>query len=240
MQKILLIDDAKDTHLILREVFNGEAVITSAYDLNQAVHWFEKSVYNLVLLDIALPDGNGLEFFARIKNKQNVKETPFILLSAKSDFSSKSTGFSLGAEDYIVKPFDPLELRLRCLAKMKKFEIKRDFPELKNSGPLRFESASRRVYLSNENEEKLLQLTPTGFKILQYLSKHQDQVFSRDQIISAVWGVGTFIVDRTVDTHIGTIRKQLAESVVNIQSIHGQGYKLTIKPVVGNTKKNAA
>ena len=121
MQKILLIDDAKDTHLILREVFDGDVVITSAYDLNQAVQWFEKNTFNLVLLDIMLPDGDGLEFFARIKNKINVKDIPFILLTGKTDFATKSTGFSLGAEDYIVKPFDPLEVRLRCMAKMKKF-----------------------------------------------------------------------------------------------------------------------
>ena len=240
MQKILLIDDSKDTHLILREVFEGEVIITSAYDLSHAVQWFEKNTYDLVLLDIMLPDGDGLEFFARIKNKNNIKDIPFIMLTGKSDFATKSTGFSLGVEDYIVKPFDPLELRVRCLAKMKKYGIKKEAITQLTVGPLKFDIARQRVSLTTDNEEKQLQLTPTGFKILHYLSMHQDQVFSRDQIINVVWGLGTHIVDRTVDTHIGTIRKQLCDPVVTIQSVHGEGYKIVINPTAQRSKKSAA
>jgi two-component system, OmpR family, phosphate regulon response regulator PhoB len=238
MSKILLVDDAKDIHMILNAVFDEDQIIVSAFDLKHATQLLEKEVFDLILLDIVLPDGDGLEFCAKLRAQSSTKDIPVIFLSGKSDLSAKSIGFSLGAEDYIVKPFEPLEVKLRCTAKLKKYEVKKYKETQFKIGDLRFEIPSQRVFLKNDLTEELLNLTPTGFKLLLYLARNESQVLSREQIINAVWGAGTFIVDRTVDTHVGSIRKRLTTANLSIQSVHGQGYKLHL--ISNKDKKTSA
>ena len=229
MGKILLVDDSKDTHLILQQAFDHDHTLKSAYDLRQAIAILEQENFDLILLDIMLPDGDGLEFCAKLRTKQPTQETPIIFLSGKNEISAKSIGFSLGAEDYIVKPFDVDELKLRCVSKLRK-HLERDRRDAVHTmGDLRFEVPSQRVFLKLEAGEKKLDLTPTGFKLLFHFCQNESQIFTRDQLISAIWGHGTFIVERTVDTHIGAIRKQLVSSSTTIQAVHGYGYRLTIE-----------
>jgi len=236
MKKILLIDDAKEIHVLLNAVFQQESVLVSAYDLKQAHRLLEHEKFNLILLDILLPDGDGLDFFAKIRSYNLAKDTPIILLTGKNELSTKSIGFALGAEDYIVKPFDPLEVKLRCTSKIAKFETKISQDAIFQAADLRFEIPSQRAFLSG----KQLNLTPTGFKLLLYLSKNEGAVLSRNQLIDNVWGVGTYIVDRTVDTHVGAVRKQLKSSNVSIVSVHGLGYKLVLETAGTDSQKNKA
>jgi two-component system response regulator ResD len=242
MGKILLVDDAKETHLVLQEIFDQEHTMKSAYDLAQATMLLDQEPFDLVLLDIMLPDGDGLEFCAKLRAKKSTKDLPVIFLTGKTDLAAKSIGFSLGAEDYIVKPFDAEEVKLRALSKIRKFTEKAARDTNQVIGDLRFEIPSQRVFLRQETGEKRLDFTPTGFKLLLHFCQNETLVFTRDQIITAVWGQGTFIAERTVDTHIGTVRKQLGDSRVSIQSVHGYGYKLSIAPVNANSdsKKKAA
>lgn len=238
MGKILLVDDAQDTHLILQETFDQEHTLKSVYNLNQAAQILDKEVFDLILLDIMLPDGDGLEFCAKLRSQKKVKDIPVIFLTGKGDLAAKSIGFSLGAEDYIVKPFDPQEVKVRVVAKLRKFQEKQSKENTLSLGDLRFEIPSQRVFLRHEAGEKRLDLTPTGFKLLLYFCQNESQVFTRDQIISAVWGHGTFIAERTVDTHIGSVRKQLVGLRMNIQSVHGFGYKLSVD--LKDSKKQVA
>ena len=241
MSKILLVDDAKDVHLILNEVFDSEYSLTSAFSLNQASQLLDSEVFDLILLDIILPDGDGLDFCATLQSKSTLREIPVIFLTGKNDFAAKSIGFSLGAEDFIVKPFDASEVKLRCVAKIRKYQSKGNREAVHQIGDLRFEIRSQRIYLRQELNEKKLELTPTGFKLLLYLAQNEGQVFTRDQLINSVWGHGTYIVDRTVDTHVGALRKQLAGSRVSVQSVHGQGYRLVVaEPISGMHKFTAA
>ncbi len=227
MGKILLIDDSKDTHLILQQVFDNDHVLKSAYNLHQAKVIMEHENFDLILLDIGLPDGDGLEFCADLRTRKSTQETPIIFLTGKDEISAKSIGFSLGAEDYIVKPFNVAEVKLRCVSKLRKY-LERDRREaVQTIGDLRFEVPSQRAFLRKDGGEKRLDLTPTGFKLLFYFCQNESQIFTRDQLISAIWGQGTFIVERTVDTHIGAIRKQLVGSSTTIQAVHGYGYRLS-------------
>lgn len=228
MEKILLIDDSKDTHLVLNTVFSDDYILMSAFDLKQASQFLAKDVFDLILLDITLPDGDGMDFFAKLRSQGLIKETPVIFLTGKNDLATKTIGFSLGAEDYIVKPFDVLEVKLRCVVRIKKNHVKRAKEAQQKMGELRFDIPSQRAFLAMELTEKLLELTPTGFKLLLYLAQNESQVFSREQLINAVWGSGTFIVDRTVDSHVVLLRKQLNGSSISIRSVHGHGYKLTM------------
>jgi two-component system phosphate regulon response regulator PhoB len=227
MNKILVIDDAKDCHLLLRKAFDADCVLTSVFNLENADKALLQNEFDLILLDIVLPDGDGLEFCARIRTSTKSRDVPIIFLTGKSDLAAKSIGFSLGAEDYIIKPFDPLEVKIRCFAKITKKIVKNDRDSLHRIGDLRFEIPSQRVFIRQESGERQLALTPTGFKLLLFLSQNESHVFTRDQLISSVWGQGTFIVDRVVDTHIGAIRKELIGSEISIQAVRGHGYKLT-------------
>lgn len=240
MGKILLVDDAQETHLILQETFDQNHNLKSVYNLAQATQSLEKDTFDLILLDIMLPDGDGLEYCAKLRANKKTKDIPIVFLTGKTDLAAKSIGFSLGAEDYIVKPFDPQEVKLRVEAKLRKFQEKSAKDTVHAIGDLRFEIPSQRVFLRDDKGEKRLDLTPTGFKLLLYFCQNESLVFTRDQIISAVWGQGTYIAERTVDTHIGTVRKQIVGSRVNIQSVHGHGYKLTVESSADSKNKSVA
>lgn len=229
LPRILLVDDAEQTHLILNEVFFNEASLSSVFNLSDASKIFEKEIFDLVLLDIMLPDGNGLEYFADLQKQPSFQNTPVIFLTGKSEFSAKSMGFNLGAEDYIVKPFNPEDVKLRCLSKVRKFQQFSKQPMQQTFGHLRLDLQAQLVFKKSTSGEIDLQLTPTEFKLLHFLSKNVDHVYSRSQIIEAVWGTGTHIIDRTVDTHLASLRKKIRETSVSIKAVHGQGYKLLVE-----------
>ncbi len=229
MSKILVIDDAPDVHLILREVFLPDHHVTSAMTISEAAHFIRNDKFDLIILDVKLPDGDGFNFCASLQLNAATKATPVFFLTGKSELIDKSMGFSLGAEDYIVKPFDATEVRLRCEARLRKIAGLRNQESIVNCGNLRIETTSQKVYLVIENQETMLNFTPNGFKLLNYFLSHMDQVFSRDQLITAVWGENIHIVDRTVDTHIAAIRNQLKQSSLKIHSVHGVGYRVSLE-----------
>ncbi len=228
MSKILVIDDAPDVHFILREAFLPDHQVISAMTISEAAGFIRNDKFDLVILDVKLPDGDGFKFCASLQLNGATKATPVFFLIGKSELTDKSMGFSLGAEDYIVKPFDATEVRLRCEARLRKIAGQRTQKSIINCGNIRIESTSQKVYLVVDNQETMLNFTPNGFKLLNYFLSHLDQVFSRDQLITAVWGKNIHIVDRTVDTHIAAIRTQLKQSGIKIHSVHGVGYRVSV------------
>ena len=228
MSKILVIDDAADIHFILREVFLPDHQVTSAMTILEASNCIRNDKFDLIILDVKLPDGDGFKFCASLQLNMTTKSIPVFFITGKSEISDKSIGFSLGAEDYIVKPFDATEVRLRCEARLRKIAGQRSQESVYNCGHLRIETTSQKVHLVLDNQETMLNFTPNGFKLLLYLLMHLDQVFTRDQLISAVWGENIHIVDRTIDTHIAAIRSQLKKSGLKIHSVHGVGYRISL------------
>ncbi len=238
MAKILLVDDIENIHLTVKAVFGHEHTVVSAYDLAQAADQIERSNFDLILLDVMLPDGSGFEFCALLQQNPTAKNIPVFFLTGKSDLSAKTIGFSLGAEDYIVKPFDVAELKLRCEARLRKEKTRRQDDQCK-IGDLRLEISSHRVHLKTKESERRLQLTPTGFKLLLCFAQNEGRVFTRDQLINSVWGHGTFIAERTVDTHIATLRKQIIDSEVAIEVVHGTGYRIVSHKKIKSAKKDS-
>ncbi len=227
MGKILIVDDAKDVHILLKHVFEPEYTITSAYTIFEASNYLDAEKFDLLLLDVKLPDGSGFNFCAGLQQNSQFKKMPVVFITGMSELSDKSMGFLLGAEDYITKPFNSKEVKLRCESKIRKMKSMQTKEDVLKLGDLRIEIPTQRVFRHNGEKEDLLSLTPTGFKLLYYLVSNVGQVFTRDQLISSVWGHGISIVDRTVDTHIGALRKQLEDSSVCIEAVHGVGYRLT-------------
>src|SRR5262249_2035553 len=145
----------------------------------------------LLLLDVTLPDGDGFHFFSHLQNKEGCKDLPVIFLTAKDSVSDKVLGISLGAEDYIIKPFAAIELKARVDMRLKKQAMRRDLGQVFKRGQLEVNLTEQRVFILVDQVKTDLGLTQLEFKLLVLLSRHEEQVFTRDQILSQVWGENT-------------------------------------------------
>ncbi|MGE0632551.1 MAG: response regulator transcription factor [Pseudobdellovibrionaceae bacterium] len=224
MSKILCVEDAADTIMVLEATLASHQ-LAIAQSLSEAQTLLAKENYSLLILDIELPDGNGLEFMASYANE--VQGLPVIFLTGKNDFTSKASAFSLGAEDFIVKPFDPRELRLRVDAKLKKYESAQDANSVIKVGPLVCNIEEQRVFANRG--QKAIDLTSIEFRIFHLLAKAQNKIFTRAEILDKVWGKSISVTDRSVDVHVSNLRRKLTGSGVNIEAVIGTGYRILIE-----------
>jgi two-component system phosphate regulon response regulator PhoB/two-component system alkaline phosphatase synthesis response regulator PhoP len=176
---------------------------------------------SLVLLDLMLPDTDGLEVCRQIRKAENLAGIPVIMLTAKGDEADKVVGLELGADDYVTKPFSVKELVARIHAVLRR-------PGGGDAGP---RIAVGVLVIDLEKFEVTVggakvDLTATEFKILQLLASRKGRVFSRDQILDFLWGSEKAVIDRTVDVHIRNLREKLGEAASLIKNIRGVGYKL--------------
>ena len=176
---------------------------------------------SLILLDLMLPDTDGLEVCRQIRRSDSLAGVPVIMLTAKGDESDKVIGLELGADDYVTKPFSVKELVARIHAVLRR-------PPGGETGP---RIAVGTLVIDLEKFEVTaggakVELTATEFKILQLLASRKGRVFSRDQILDFLWGSEKAVIDRTVDVHIRNLREKLGESASLIKNIRGVGYKL--------------
>jgi DNA-binding response OmpR family regulator len=158
-------------------------------------------------------------------------EVPVIILTGRHDISAKVTGFSLGAEDFLCKPFEPIELLMRVRTRIKG-AMGRHFAETSwMKGDLRVDAEAHEVSVVTDHGETKLGLSPIDFKLLVHFLRHEGAVLTRDQIMSAGWGDNTYLGERTVDVHVSHLRKRLQDAgsmTCAIQSVHKVGYKLKI------------
>ena len=225
--KILIIDDAPDDQRIISSALEKIHTVVKAGTLAEAENKLKEHEISLVLLDVHLPDGDGFKFCATIKNADSTRHIPVIFITSRSDVPDKVMGFSLGADDYVAKPFHVAELRARIEAKLKQLEDRRERELILRKGDLKISIPLQRVFVLKNEQESSIDLTPLKFKILFHFAQHEDHVFSRDQLIDAIWGENLNVIDRTVDMHVSNIRKKLAASVFTIKSVHGVGYRFT-------------
>lgn len=234
MSHVLLIEDHLDLQELIRQTLEScgheVTVMTSGKDCLKVLN--EKLV-SLILLDISLPDGDGFGLCAELQKNPMTKNIPVIFITGKGDVGSKVTAFSMGADDYLVKPFHLLELKARVEAKIKKLREGQDVGSTVWIGPVCFDlRAQALIRASNAGErdlsrlrEKQTKLTPLEFKVLECLVKNESKVLSRTQILEMVWGENDHVVQRTIDTHIFSIRKKLGDQGKRIESVSGLGYR---------------
>ncbi|MCX7770798.1 MAG: response regulator transcription factor [Proteobacteria bacterium] len=220
-KKILIIeDDKKISNLIKAYLENAGFLVQSAFNIKQAIEFIEKEKFDLAILDLMLPDGMGetlVEEFSLIK-------VPVIMVTAKASEEEKLAGFSLGADDYVTKPFSPRELVARVKAVLKRYSFDEEDALSFNKGALVINSKSHCVFL----DRKEVVLTPTEFKILLYLAQNYSKVVTREDIIDKVFGYQFEGYERTVDTHIKNLRHKLKDDPKTpkfIQTVHGVGYR---------------
>ena len=229
---ILVIEDEPDinktiSYNLLTEGFEP----ISAYNLLEADDWIQSNSPDLILLDLMLPDGSGLDFCKRIKSKDKFNNIPIIILTAKDDEVDKVVGFELGADDYVTKPFSVRELILRIKAILKRKTISShsenvDSNESKEFGKLKIDADSHEVFIDN-NE---IILTALEFKLLKHLVDRRGRVQTRDQLLSDVWGYSAQLTTRTVDTHVKRLREKLGIMGKHVETIRGVGYRFSRTP----------
>jgi len=227
-QKILIIEDEPDIRKTLEYNISREGYhVVSASSLLEAKSQIELESFSLILLDLMLPDGSGLDLCREIKSDKEKSSIPIIILTAKDDEVDKVVGFELGADDYVTKPFSVRELILRMKAVLKRGEKKSDNVEVQRQfGQLSIDTESHEVFVDN-NE---ITLTALEFKLLCQLVDRRGRVQSRDQLLSDVWGYSAEVTTRTVDTHIKRLREKLGSMGKYVQTIRGVGYKFTRTP----------
>ncbi len=218
--KVLLIEDSPDTRKFLETLLGNDYEVMSAENGVIGIDYARNKSPDLILLDIMLPILNGYDACSLLKKDERTKRIPIIFLSAKNSVTDITQGLSMGADDYIAKPFDYKELQVRIATRLRKG------PESKLQaliiGDLRIDPDSREVEYSG----KKTHLTVTEFDILRCLASHASEVVSRDDIMKDVWkDQSGQTSDRTIDVHIRALRKKLPSLTKHIISIYGVGYK---------------
>lgn len=217
MYKILIVDDEEKIRQLIAKyaVFEGYEV-TEAADGMTAVNLSLNKDFDLVILDIMLPDIDGFSVCRELKKKKN---TPVIMLSARGEEYDKIHGFETGIDDYVVKPFSPKELMMRVAAVLKRANnVSNDCFECDS---LKVDFAGRIVYVDG----KCAELTPKEYDLLFYLIKNKGIALTREKLISNVWGYDFYGDDRTLDTHIKLLRKNLGNAASHIVTLRGVGYR---------------
>ncbi len=226
-KEILVVEDSPEIRILLESSLEEYRTVFCA-TLKDATLAMSKQPFQLIILDIGLPDGDGLRFLAELAGKPETRSIPVMILSAKADTANKVMAFSVGAEDFISKPFDPIELKARVAAKLRKFEKEASRSELIKIGNIEIDLLRQKAHLVTRGGPEPLDLTTLEFRLLTYFAKSPDHVLARDTLLNSVWGYDVNITDRTVDTHIAHLRKKISRSNCKIETVVGAGYRFVV------------
>ncbi|MBN1327180.1 MAG: response regulator transcription factor [Candidatus Cloacimonetes bacterium] len=221
---IAIVDDEPDILNLVSINLEKSGFETVKFELADELHKFlDCTIPDLIVLDLMLPDADGLEVCKNLKKTEMFSNIPIIMLTAKGEETDRVLGLEFGADDYIVKPFSPRELVARVKAVLRRGKLRESRNKIiEIDRILRIDLQKYQVYLHG----KQLELTPTEFNILKLLASHKGWVYSRNQILDNLWGNDKIVVDRTVDVHIRNMREKMGEAGKFIKNIRGVGYKL--------------
>ncbi len=226
MYNILICDDEKDIVSAL-EIYlkNEEYNLLTAYNGKEALNIVSKNEVHLILMDIMMPEMDGISAMSKIREISNV---PIIMLTAKSESSDKILGLNIGADDYITKPFDPVEVQARIKSQLRRYTKLGSMIADKSQmiiGGINLNDVSKRVELDGEK----INLTPTEYNILKLFMENPNKVFSPKEIYKAVWSADPMGAENTVVVHIRHLREKLEINPAKpryIEAVWGQGYKM--------------
>lgn len=224
--KILVCDDEREIVDAIEIYLSNEGYeILKAYDGKQALDVLKSEEVHLILMDIMMPEMNGIIATKKIREKYSI---PIIMLSAKSEDTDKILGLNLGADDYITKPFNPLELIARVKSQLRRYTMLGNFIEktgIYKVGELVVDDEQKIVTVDGEN----VKLTPVEYKILLLLMQNQGKVFSIDNIYESVWNEPSYSAENTVAVHIRRIREKIEidpKKPKYLKVVWGVGYKI--------------
>jgi two-component system phosphate regulon response regulator PhoB len=217
-------EDALATLLSYNLEKEGYRVVVAA-DGEEGMLQIDERLPDLVLLDWMLPKLSGIEVCRRIRGKSETRNLPIIMLTARGEESDRIRGLDTGADDYLTKPFSMSELIARIRAVLRRIRPGLADDSI-NHGDIVIDRVAHRVRRSGQE----IHLGPTEFRLLDHLMQHPGRVFSREQLLDAVWGSDVYVEARTVDVHVGRLRKALnVEGTVNpIRTVRSAGYSLDL------------
>ena len=222
--KILIVEDEDALATLLNYNLKKEGYKTIvATDGDEALLKIEDSAPDLIVLDWMLPNTSGIEICRRVRSSSETQNIPIIMLTARSEEADRIRGLETGADDYLTKPFSTDELIARIRAVLRRIRPGLVQDEVTH-GDIRMDRTAHRVW----RDDKEIHLGPTEFRLLDHLIEHPGRVFSREQLLNAVWGSDVFVEVRTVDVHIGRLRKALNKFDQGdpIRTVRSAGYSL--------------
>lgn len=219
MAKLLVVDDEFRIREIIKKyaVFEGHTVVESA-DGMDAIKKAMSEDFDLIIMDVMMPELNGFSACAEIRKHKN---TPIIILSARTEEYDRIHGFELGVDDYVIKPFSPKELMMRVNAVIKRSHPNKTEKDIFKYKDLLVDFSGRIVSIHGERVD----MTPKEYDLFFFMCRNKGIALTRETLISKVWGYDFFGDDRTLDTHIKLLRKSLGEYSSLIVTLRGVGYR---------------
>lgn len=227
--KILVVDDERSIAQMVKIILQKEGIsdIDICFSYKEALNYIEEKDYNLYLLDVMLPDGEGTSLADIIRKRS---DAPLFFLTAKTTDADKLTGFIHGADDYITKPFNPLELAARVKVQLNRYLDKQQTKNIYDFGIFKLDLESAELIIN----EQRISLTEKQYHLLTLFCEHPNQVISKEQIYESVWGYDTFVNDNTIMVHMSKLREKIEPDPAQpkvIVTVRGLGYKLVAKEV---------
>ena len=224
---VLVVEDEEALATLLQYNLEKEGYAVSvATDGEEALVQVDERLPDLIVLDWMLPKVSGIEVCRRLRQRNETRNVPIIMLTARGEETDRVRGLDTGADDYLVKPFSMTELTARIRAVLRR--IRPGLAEDRvRRGDLLIDRVAHRVKRAGQE----IHLGPTEFRLLDYLMQHPGRVFSREQLLDAVWGSDVYVEARTVDVHIGRLRKALGVSETDdpIRTVRSAGYSLDLE-----------
>ena len=220
MSKILVVDDDKNINVLIQSLLKNENYeVVACYDGNEALEKLENEKIDMLITDVMMPNMDGWELCCEIRSFSNI---PILMLTVLGETSQKVKGFGIGADDYLTKPFEPIELIARVKALLRRANI--NDSQLITIGKLSIDKNSYMVKTKSES----FTLPPKEFELLFTLASMPDKTFSRDSLIENIWGYDFDGNERTLDVHIGRIRDRFPQETfgIKITTIRGLGYRM--------------
>ncbi|HLE71495.1 MAG TPA: response regulator transcription factor [Vicinamibacteria bacterium] len=233
MKRILVIEDDPDIVELLRYNLEKEDFqVYAATDGKTGLELVKRGSADLLILDLMLPQLSGIEVCKEIRKSQEHETLPIIMLTARGEETDRVLGLELGADDYVTKPFSIREMVARVKALLRRSEREKDKIESEETllvGPLTIDPSSYRVQRNGE----AIQLTALEFRLLYFLASRPNRVFTRDQLLDAVWGTERFVTPRSVDVYIRRLREKTEVDPVHpryLKTMRGAGYSFETVP----------
>ncbi len=218
-KKILIVDDEEDLCEILQYNLTNEGFVTDTAHSAEEALTYPLDKYDLLILDVMMGAMSGFKLTEKLRNEMS-NEVPVIFLTAKDTEKDLLSGFSLGADDYITKPFSVNELIARVKAVLKRTESKTPQNRMLKFGEIELDNVRKRVLIDKEK----IDLTKKEYDILLLLLENHGRVFSREEILQRIWGDDVIVTDRTVDVNIARIRNKIGKYGSSLKNRTGYGY----------------
>jgi DNA-binding response OmpR family regulator len=223
MHKILLIEDSLDTRNLVKRILGNEYQIFDVDSIKAAKQAIENETFDLIILDLNLPDGKGVELCSRIRQEGIAPETGILVLSAKQEKEAIVFALYAGADDYLSKPFDGNELKARVMARIRE-KRRQESDSVLSVGGVQLDIGMQRAAIEENGVLRDIGLTPIEFKILHTLLRQPNVPFTRERLVRVVWFNSPFVEARGIDAHLSRLRRKLGERASLISSVYGVGY----------------